>query len=159
MLKWILPAAFFVSVASAQMPGPRPGGEVCRPGRQVPELKLNEAQQAQIASICKDSSKRIFDLRESWRKAETDLQAAFDESPVDQTKSNAAIERLVAARADLFRATSQMDLKIRTVLTDEQWQELKKHQRRGPAGRPGGPDWRRGGPKNPPSTGQPQQKN
>lgn len=162
MLKWIIPAAFFVSVAFAQMPGPmpgpRPGGEMCRPGRQVPELKLSEAQQTQIASICKDSSKKIFDLRETWRKAETDLQAAFDESSVDQTKSNAAIERLVSARADLFRATSQMDLKIRTVLTDEQWQELKKHQRRGLSGR-GGPDWRRGGPKGPTSTGQPQTKN
>lgn len=157
MLKWIFPAAFLVSLASAQMPGAMPGGEVCRPGRQVPELKLSDAQQTQIASICKDSFKKIFDLRENWKKAETDLQGAFDESPVDQNKSNAAIERLVSARADLFRATSQMDLKIRTVLTDEQWQELKKHQHRLP-GRPGGPDWRRG-PKNPPPTGQPQQKN
>jgi Spy/CpxP family protein refolding chaperone len=91
----------------------------------------------------------VSDLREAWKKAEGEIQAAFDESPVDQAKSNNAIEHLTAARSDLFRATSQMDLKIRTVLTDEQWQELKMRERRGGPGRPGGPGgggWRRGGP-------------
>jgi Spy/CpxP family protein refolding chaperone len=90
----------------------------------------------------------MSDLRETWRKAEDELKAAFDESPVDQHKSNDAIEHLAAARSELFRATSQMDLKIRTALTDEQWQELKKRERRGGPGRPGGPNggFRRGGP-------------
>ena len=82
----------------------------------------------------------MSELRETWKKAEAELQTAFDESPVDQRKSNDAIEHLAAARSDLFRATSQMELKIRMVLTDEQWQELKKRERRGGPGRPGGPD-------------------
>ena len=79
-------------------------------------------------------------MEEATRK----LQAAFDESPVDQAKSNAAIEHLAAARSDLFLATSQMDLKIRTVLTDEQWQQLKMRQHR--AGRAEAGRRRRGGP-------------
>ena len=123
------------------------------------QQKKVEAQQKQISSICRDSYKKVSDLRETWRKAEAELQAAFDESPVDQAKSNIAIEHLTAARSDLFRATSQMDLKIRTVLTDEQWQELKTREHRGGPGRPGGPGWRRGGAaKTTTSTTQQQQK-
>jgi Spy/CpxP family protein refolding chaperone len=122
---------------------PPPIGGVCRQGKTGRDLNLSETQQKQITGVCKESFKKIFDLRDTVNKAETELQSAFDDSPVDQGKSNAAIEHLVAARADLFRATSQMDLKIRAVLTDEQWQQLKTRQRRGPGG-PDGPGWRRG---------------
>jgi Spy/CpxP family protein refolding chaperone len=150
-------AAFLPGMLFAQM---MPMGDVCRQGRLVRDLNLSEAQQTQISSICKEPFKKVSDLHAAWRKAEAELQAAFDESPVDQAKSNNAIEHLAAVRSDLFRATSQMELKIRTVLTDEQWQQLKIRQRRGP-GRPGGPDgpgWRRGGPpnKSTTSTTQPQ---
>ena len=141
MLEKILLAAFLPGLLCAQMPM----GEVCRQARPAQDLNLSEAQQKQISGICKESFKKVSELRETWKKAESELQAAFDESPVDQNKSNEAIEHLTAARTELFRATSQMDLKIRMVLTDDQWQELKKRGR-GP-GRPGGPDrggWRRG---------------
>ena len=143
MPKWIFLAAFVPGLVCAQMPM----GGVCGRGRSSQDLNLSEAQQKQIDGICKESFKKVYDLRENTRKAEAELQAAFDESPVDQQKSNDAIEHLAAARSELFRATSQMDLKIRTVLTDEQWQQLKKRERRGP-GRPGGPGgFRRGGPR------------
>jgi Spy/CpxP family protein refolding chaperone len=147
MTRLFLLAAFLPGVICAQMPMQVPMGEVCRQGRLAQGLNLSEAQQKQIDSICKDSYKRISELRDTTRKAEAELQAAFDESPVDQAKSNVAIDHLTAARSDLFRATSQMDLKIRLALNDEQWQELKKRQRHGP-GRPGGPDggWRRSSP-------------
>jgi len=159
MRGWFFLAAFFTNAAWAQM---MPMGDVCRPeGRSVQALNLSEAQQKQITSICKDSFKKVFELRNTVRKAEDDLQGAFDESPVNEARSSAAIEHLNAARSDLFRATSQMDLKIRTVLTDDQWQELKRRQHRFPGGRPGGSDWRRGGPppKGAPTIGQPQKNN
>jgi Spy/CpxP family protein refolding chaperone len=136
MLKWAFLAAFLPCMLFAQM---MPMGGVCGERGPVRDLNLSEAQQTQISTICKDSSKKVSELRDTWKKAEAELQAAFDESPVDQAKSNNAIEHLSAARSDLFRATSQMELKIRTVLTDEQWQQLKLRQRRGGPGRPGGP--------------------
>lgn len=144
MQKWIVSAVFLTGLLRAQM---MPMGEVCRTGRTTQSLNLSDTQQKQISTICQESFKKLTDLRETLMKAEGELQTAFDESPVDQHKSNDAIEHLAAARLDLFRATSQMDLKIRTVLTDEQWQELKQRQRRGGPGRPGGPPggWRRGG--------------
>jgi Spy/CpxP family protein refolding chaperone len=153
MWKWMLLAVSLPALLSAQM---MPLGGVCRQKfKPVQDLNLSEAQQKQIAGICKDSSKKVSDLRDSWNKAEEELRAAFDESPVDQAKSNIAIEHLTVARSDLFRATSQMEVKIRLVLTDEQWKELKKRDKRG--GGPNGGPWRRGGPpppKGPPPTTQ-----
>jgi Spy/CpxP family protein refolding chaperone len=144
MLKWMFLAVSVPALLSAQMPL---GGMVCGQGRAARDLNLTEAQEKQITATCKEFSKKVYDLRDASNKAEAELQAAFDESPVDAVKSNNAIEHLTATRSDLFRATSQMALKIRTVLTDEQWQELKKRERRGGRGRPGGPEggWRRGG--------------
>jgi Spy/CpxP family protein refolding chaperone len=76
-----------------------------------------------------------------------DLQGALNEDPVDQRRANEAIEQLVSARGELFRTTSQMDLKLRMVLTAQQWQELQS-ETRGRILRPGG---RRGrGPNGPP---------
>jgi Spy/CpxP family protein refolding chaperone len=144
MLKWMLLAASLPALLSAQMPH-----GFWWEGKIAKDLNLTEAQQKQISAIGREYSRKLFDLRESQRKAEGELEVVFDESPVDQHKWNDAIDHLTAARAELFRATSQMELKFRTVLTMEQWQELKKRERRGGPGRPGGPDggpWRRGGP-------------
>jgi Spy/CpxP family protein refolding chaperone len=160
MLKWIFFAASFSVMLCAQMPH----GGVWWEGKVAQDLNLTEAQQKQIAAIRKEYSHRFFDLREVVNKAEGELEIVFNESSVDQRKSNEAIERLVAARADLFRATSQFELKLRTVLTAEQWQEVKKRSPRGGPGSrgPGGPDGgssrRRGGPapKGAPPVGQQQ---
>ena len=89
----------------------------------------------------------MVDIRKSIESADRDLEAVFNnENPVDHRKAGEAIERLAGARGDMTRALSQMSLKLRTVLTAEQWQELQRRQpgrlgfptggRRGPGGRP-----------------------
>ena len=60
-----------------------------------------------------------------------DLEAQFERDPVDQVRANQAIERLIAARSDLTRTLSQLSLKLRTLLSEQQWHEL---QRLRPAG-------------------------
>jgi Spy/CpxP family protein refolding chaperone len=109
------------------------------------DLNLSDAQTKQIRTTVQEFRGRMFDLRDAVNKAEGELQSAFNEDPVDQKKANEAIDRLVAARGDLMRATSQMDLKLRTVLTAQQWQELQNRQRTWPGPGPGrrrgpGPD-------------------
>ena len=158
MLKGTL---LFVSLATLACAQPMPRG-MWWDGKPAQDLNLTEAQSKQIRAIQKDFRPRMIELRAAVTKAETDLQSAFDETPVDQKKANDAIEHLVAARADMFRTTSQLDLKLRSVLTAEQWAEVKKRAPHGgPNPRGGTPtnDWRRGGPppKGPPPTiGQPQ---
>jgi hypothetical protein len=47
---------------------------------------------------------------------------------VDPAKTNEAIERLVDARSDLTRTLTQLSLKLRLILTEEQWQELQRRR-------------------------------
>jgi len=63
-------------------------------------------------------------------RAEQELADQFNHEPIDPAKTNEAIERLVDARSDLTRTITQLSLKLRLVLSEQQWQEL---QRRRPA--------------------------
>ena len=132
----------------AQGPGPRPGPRL--PWWESPIVKnldLSDTQTKQIQGTVSDYRDKLRDLRAAVNRAEMDLQGALNEDPVDQRRANEAIEQLVSARGELFRTTSQMDLKLRMVLTAQQWQELQS-ETRGRILRPGG---RRGrGPNGPP---------
>jgi Spy/CpxP family protein refolding chaperone len=139
-------------VAFAQPPdGPRPdragpgdrGGPGMMPprrpwwdGQLAKELNLSDTQVKQIVQVRKEFRGRTLEVRAAVVKAETDLQAAFNDDPVDQKKANEAIERLVTARSDLFRLTSQLDLRMRSVLTGQQWQDLQKLEREHERDRP-----------------------
>jgi Spy/CpxP family protein refolding chaperone len=138
----------FVPVLFAQRPGPPPGERFdktragkgdsngMRPNRGpwwegalASDIKLTDAQRKQILQTRREFRGRMVDLRTAVDKAEADLSAAFNDDPVDQRKANEAIDRLVTVRGELFRATSQMDLRMRSILTAEQWQELQNRQR------------------------------
>ena len=119
-----LPMRALISIALpvallAQGPGPRPRSSWWEGpwwnSRLVEDVNLSEAQKNDIGAVVKD-----------YR----DVEAAFDENPVDQRKATDAIERLAGARADLTRTLSQMSLKLRMVLTADQWQELQRRQPR-----------------------------
>ena len=90
------------------------------------QLNLTNVQRQQIRATVVQFRPHLIDIRAEVNKAEIDLQAEFDHDPVDQTKANQAIERLIAARADLTRTLSQMSLKLRTVLTEQQWRDLQR---------------------------------
>lgn len=95
-------------------------------GRTIRELNLNQDQIRQMRSTLREYRPRLVELRGNVQKAEQDLEVVFNSDPVDAPKANAAIERLVAARSDLSRTLSQLGLKLRTVLTLQQWQEVEK---------------------------------
>lgn len=120
-------------VLCAQPPrGPRPWWE----GDLSKDVNLSEAQVKQINQTRRDFRPRMLEVRAAVTQAEKDVDAAFNEDPVDEAKANDAINRLSSARAEATQAVSQMDLKMRMVLTAQQWQELKQRQRGWPD-RPG----------------------
>ncbi len=103
----------------------------------VQNLDLNEAQQKEIRTTVREYRGHLMDLREAVQRADSDLQVALDQSPLDQKKANDAIDHLATARGELTRTISQMTLRLRTILTNEQWQELQRRQeerRQGPVG-------------------------
>jgi len=90
------------------------------------QLNLTNVQRQQIRATVIQFRPRLIDIRAEVNKAEIDLEAQFDHDPVDQAKANQAIERLIAARSDLTRTLSQMSLKLRAVLTEQQWSDLQR---------------------------------
>ncbi|MBK5294262.1 MAG: periplasmic heavy metal sensor [Acidobacteriia bacterium] len=114
----------------------------------VRDLNLSEDQQKQIRKMQRDARSAMIDMRYAQEKAEVELEDLFNEDTVDSRKTNDAIEKLVRARSDMTRAFAQLSLKLRAVLTPQQWQELQKRRpqpgqmgpgRQGPQGSPQGP--------------------
>ena len=95
-------------------------------GPNIRDLNLSAAQMRQMRVTIREYRPHLEELRAAVRKAEQDLEDAFNGDPVDTPKANAAIDRLAAARAELTRTLSQMGLKLRTVLTLQQWQQVEK---------------------------------
>ena len=111
-------------------------------------LDLTDLQYRQINTTVSEYRDKIKDLRGAVNKAEAELERVFNEETVDQRQASDAIDGLASARSELFKTTSQMDLKLRMVLTAQQWQTLQSQQRQGRG--PGSPRRRGpGGPKAP----------
>jgi hypothetical protein len=90
------------------------------------DLRLTNEQQREIQATVKQYRPHLIDIRAEVNKAEIDLQAQFDHEPVDTAKADQAIERLIAARSDLTRTLSRLSLQLRTLLTEQQWQQLQR---------------------------------
>jgi Spy/CpxP family protein refolding chaperone len=119
-------ALLFSAAVSAQMPKgiyawwSRP--QIAR------DLNLSAAQRAQIRATVQQFRPHLLNVRAAVNQAEEALADQFNRNPVDPGKTNEAIERLVDARSDLTRTLTQLSLKLRLVLTEEQWQELQRRR-------------------------------
>ena len=102
----------------------------------VRDLGLSSEQNKQIRAVVRESRDRLIELRAAVQKAEAKLKDEMDEERVDSGRTEAAIEKVVAARSELMRAVSRMSLRLRMTLTTAQWQELQRRQNR-PVNAPG----------------------
>ncbi|MBX9601869.1 MAG: Spy/CpxP family protein refolding chaperone [Bryobacteraceae bacterium] len=93
------------------------------------DLNLTDAQMRQIRQTVREYRLRLRDSRNTLDRAEIELEYVFNEETMDPKKAQEAIDRLASARADLTKSFTEMSLKLRMVLTAEQWRELQK---RGP---------------------------
>ncbi len=100
----------------------------------VRDLNVTDDQTRQIRAIVREYRERLIDHRGAVEKTEGEVQDLFNEDTVDQSRANAAIERLVSARADLTRTFTVMSLKLRAVLNPAQYKELQRRRPQGPAG-------------------------
>lgn len=126
MLRAMVLALAFAVCAPAQLPKgfyawwSRP--EITR------SLNLTPVQRQQIRATVQQYRPHLLNVRSTVLRAEQDLTQEFNRSPVIPAKADEAIARLVDARSDLTRTLSEMSLKLRLVLTDQQWQELQRQQ-------------------------------
>jgi Spy/CpxP family protein refolding chaperone len=98
-------------------------------GPMVNGLDLTDAQRTQIRTVVREYRGRMMEVRGAVQKAENDLDQVFNEDTVDQRRGSEAIDRLTKARADMTKSVSEMSLRMRAVLTSQQWQELQRRQR------------------------------
>ncbi len=116
----------FAAAASGQLPRPfyawwsSPGV--------VQDLNLTNEQKTQIRLTVRDYRGHLLQLRGEIERNEAELEFQFNQQPVDVRRASEVIDRLASARSDLTRTISQMSLKLRTVLTQQQWQELQKRR-------------------------------
>lgn len=87
-------------------------------------LNLSDAQLKQVNEISQAYYATLKDLRDSVSKAESNLNEIYNQDKIDELKASVAVDQYVNARTNLTRVLSQMSLKMRTVLTPEQWQQL-----------------------------------
>lgn len=141
MRKWCWLAAAFPLLLSAQSRRP------LYPWWDNPlsqGLNLTDTQQNQIRALVKEYRNHLVDERAAVEKAEGELEDTFSEDTVDQRRAAEAIDHLTAARSELTKSLAQMSVRMRTVLTAQQWQDLQKRDRSGPRGE--GKSSRRRGP-------------
>ena len=91
-------------------------------------LELTDAQRTQIRSVAGEFRGRMMEVRDAVRKAESELDAVFNEDTVDQRRGSEAIDRLTRARAEMTKAVAELSLRMRAVLTPQQWQELRQRE-------------------------------
>lgn len=94
------------------------------------DLNLSEDQNRQIRDIVHEYRTKLIDQRASLEKAEVELQDIFNDDNLDQRRGNEAIERLITARGDITRSLSQMSLRLRVILTADQYHELMRRRPR-----------------------------
>jgi len=103
-------------------------------GQIAAELNLTDAQHQQVDAIQREYRTKMIDGRASMEKAELTLEDAMNAEPFDLRKATDAANKVADARNDLTRNLTQMSLRLRGVLTKEQWEKARA---RSP--RPGGP--------------------
>jgi Spy/CpxP family protein refolding chaperone len=92
----------------------------------VQQLNLSRAQVEGIRGAVMQYRARLMKARANVLEAEQNLEEEFNRDPVDQDKTRQAIEQLITARSDLTRSLSELSLKLRVLLTPEQWKQLQR---------------------------------
>lgn len=117
------------------------------------DLGLSPEQQQRIRSILREYRDEMVDLRARVEKAEMALEDLFNQDqPPEPQAASKVINELVEARSALTRRFAEMSLKLRFVLTPEQWRRVQERRPRWAPGFRGGlPSWHSGRP------GEPQQ--
>jgi Spy/CpxP family protein refolding chaperone len=126
--KYLLPCLILAIPAGLNAQGPRSGFFPWWDSPMASGLDLTDTQRSQIRSVIREYRGRMLEVRNAVQKAETELDEVFNEDTVDPRRGSEAIDRLTKARADMTQSVSEMSLRMRAVLTTQQWQELRQRE-------------------------------
>lgn len=88
------------------------------------DLNLSPAQSQKIHQIVRSYRDRLFDARNNQQKAEAELEDLLNDPEVTPEAARPVIERAATARANTTRTFLEMSVRLRSVLTLDQWRIL-----------------------------------
>jgi hypothetical protein len=94
----------------------------------VNDLNLSPAQKQRVHETVREFRGQLIDLRAAIQKADLDVEDAFNDETFDARRAHEAVSRLLAARADLGKTLAELSMRLRTILSAEQWHELMKRR-------------------------------
>lgn len=126
-MKWAVTGAMLVAAswATAQSLGVPRGRWWERP-RVAARLALTEEQKVRLDGIAVAGARVMIDLKAEVDKAELDLKAVADTSPFPAAKVRDAFRALQQARSRLESERFEMLLRLREVLSTQQWRQLQE---------------------------------
>lgn len=137
-----LALGFLAAVGDAQGFEVPPGRWWDRPAL-VRLLGLSAQQQRAIEGVTLAHARAMVDLKAAVERAELDLRSAAEGEPFEAERAREAFSGFLRARAALETERFEMILRIRQVMTREQWQQLRRlaeeARRRGRLGEEQGP--------------------
>jgi Spy/CpxP family protein refolding chaperone len=90
----------------------------------VRRLGLTADQRRKVEAIFEQHRQTLAQSKADLEKEEASLAAMLDAEPLDSQKLSAEIDKIIKARGEMERTTSNMTLEMRQVLTREQWADL-----------------------------------
>jgi Spy/CpxP family protein refolding chaperone len=113
------------------------------------KLNLTDFQIKQLEDTFFQHKLKLIDIGAAVEKSDMKLQQMLDADTVDESSVNAQVDQVLAARGQMEREFTTMNLNFRKILTPEQWKQLRAMRGEGPGGDriffrhtpgPGGPD-------------------
>ena len=98
----------------------------------VERINLTPEQQDNIRKLVYQHAQRMIDLNAEVRHRQLELNDLVDRSTLNASEVRAAFAAFQKARADLERERFELLLSVRQVLTDRQWNALRRMKKERP---------------------------
>lgn len=118
-----LGALLIAGAAEAQLP---PGRWWRRP-EVIQRLNLSAEQQDRLETISRTAANDLIDLKGSVEKLNIALRGELDQAQLNRQAIQSVAARLNEARGRLFERELMLLVDMRGVLTDAQWNTMRRH--------------------------------
>lgn len=124
---WVVAGALLLLAVGVQAEGPGlPPGKWWERPKVAQELGLTAEQKQKLEAASLESARAMIDLKAALEKAELDLRVAGDADPLDPRAAREAFAALQQARMRLESERFELLIKVRQLLTREQWVRLRE---------------------------------
>lgn len=119
-------ATLLVATGLAAQPLGVPPGRWWERPQVAEQLALTAEQKARLEALSVENARGMIDVKGAVEKAELDLRVAAEAEPFDAAKVRAAFRTVQQARTRLENERFEALLRVREVLSAEQWRQLRE---------------------------------